>query len=173
LINTVGQFSKVSLKQFKIDMKSTFGEKYSDKETETMYNNIKLPERATTGSAGYDFFTPVDINISTGETVQIPTGIRVKIDEGWWLCCLPKSGLGFKFRLQFDNTCGVIDSDFYFSDNEGDIQAKLTVDAKTDKTLSLQAGNKFMQAVFIPYGITYDDSAVGVRNGGLGSTSLS
>ena len=172
MINKVGNFEKVSYKQFKKDMESVFENKYTDADIKKIYDGIRLPERATKGSAGHDFFTPVDIEISTGETIQIPTGIRVRMDEGWWLGCFPKSGLGFKYRLQLDNTCGIVDSDFYFSDNEGDIQAKITVDAKTDKTLSLSAGNKFMQAVFIPYGITYNDNASGVRNGGLGSTSL-
>jgi len=152
------------------DMKSCSHIGYLDNEIEEAYKNIKLPQRATTGSAGYDFFTPVDINIGTGETIQIPTGIRVKIDDGWWLGCFPKSGLGFKYRLQLDNTCGVIDSDFYFSENEGDIQVKMTMDAKTAKRLHLKAGDKFMQGIFIPYGITYDDNANGVRNGGLGSS---
>ena len=43
-----------------------------------IYNAIKLPRRATKGSAGYDFYTPIDLKIAPQETVLIPTGIRVK-----------------------------------------------------------------------------------------------
>lgn len=119
---------------------------------------------------GYDFKAPFTFEMRPGETMKIPTGIRVKIDEGWWLGCLPRSGLGFKFRMQFDNTMGVIDSDYYFSDNEGHIFAKITNDSKSQKIVHVEAGNGFMQAIFIPYGITYSDDATGVRNGGMGST---
>lgn len=85
--------------------------------------------------------------------------------------CLPRSGLGFKYRLQLDNTMGVIDSDYYYSDNEGHIFAKITNDNHTGKTLTVEAGVPgFLQAIFIPYGVTYSDDATGVRNGGMGST---
>ncbi len=50
---------------------------------------------------------------------MLPTGIRVRMQNGWVLQCFPRSGLGFKFRLQLNNTVGIIDSDYYGSDNEG------------------------------------------------------
>ncbi len=83
----------------------------------------------------------------------------------------PRSGLGFKFRLQLDNTVGIIDSDYYFSDNEGHIFAKLTNDSKEGKTVTVAAGTGFMQGIFTEYGITEDDDTAGVRNGGFGSTT--
>ena len=61
---------------------------------------------------------------------------------------------------------GVIDSDYYFSDNEGHIFAKLTNDSKSGRVAYVEAGSAFMQAIFIPYGITWSDNATGVRNGG-------
>lgn len=102
--------------------------------------------------------------------MKIPTGIRAKIDEGWWLGCLPRSGLGFKYRLQLNNTMGVIDSDYCYSDNEGHIFAKITNDSSEGKTISVRAGDGFVQAIFIPYGITYGGDATDIRNGGMGST---
>lgn len=129
-----------------------------------------MPQRATSGSAGYDFKSPFHFILQPGQTIKIPTGIRVKIDDGWWLGCLPRSGLGFKYRLQLNNTMGVIDSDYYYSDNEGHIFAKITNDSNEGKAIEIRAGDGFMQAIFIPYGITYSDSADGVRNGGMGST---
>ncbi len=59
--------------------------------------------------------------LKPGETIKIPTGIRVKINDGWVLKLYPRSGLGFKFRVQMNNTVGIIDSDYYNSDNEGHI----------------------------------------------------
>ena len=82
----------------------------------------------------------------------------------------PRSGLGFKYRLQLNNTVGIIDSDYYNSDNEGHIFAKITNDSNEGKTLELKAGEGFMQGIFLEYGITQDDEADGVRTGGFGST---
>ena len=105
------------------------------------------------------------------ETVKIPTGIRVHMEEEWVLKCYPRSGLGFKYRLQLNNTVGIIDSDYYHSDNEGHIFAKITNDSNEDKTVELKAGNGFMQGIFVEYGITVDDDVQTVRNGGFGSTT--
>ncbi len=130
-----------------------------------------LPRRATTGSAGYDFFTPCPIHLAPGETAKIPTGIRCRMEDGWVLQIFPRSGLGFKFRLQLNNTVGIIDSDYYYSDNEGHIFIKITNDSNEGKTLDLPAGSAFAQGIFMQYGITEDDCVDTVRNGGLGSTS--
>lgn len=174
-MNRVGEFEKVSLGQFREAIANEFykGQELPlevEQEIKRMWEGIALPHRATTGSAGYDFKAPFTFELRPGETMKIPTGVRVKIDDGWWLGCLPRSGLGFKFRLQLDNTMGVIDSDYYNSDNEGHIFAKVTNDSKSQKIVRVEGGTGFMQAIFIPYGITYSDDTDGVRNGGMGST---
>lgn len=166
----IAKFYKVSLKQFTEGYRDTFGE--TDQMTlEAVYEALKLPRRATTGSAGYDFFTPASVVLEPGKTIKLPTGIRVEMDENWVLKCYPRSGLGFKYRLQLNNTVGIIDSDYFYSDNEGHIFAKLTNDSREGKTVELSAGDGFMQGIFVEYGITVDDDAAEVRNGGFGSTS--
>lgn len=159
----IAKFEKVSLAQFIDGCKQA--------EPEKIYEAIKLPRRATAGSAGYDFFAPYDITLAPGETVKIPTGIRALIEDGWVLKLYPRSGLGFKFRLQLDNTVGIIDSDYSQSDNEGHIFIKVTNDSKEGKTVEIPAGTGFAQGIFLEYGITVDDDAVGIRNGGFGSTT--
>lgn len=171
MISRVGEFEKVSFDQFYGAMKVLREDcPEAQASAHSIYEGICLPSRATAGSAGYDFKAPFDFTLEPGASLKIPTGIRVKIDEGWWLGCLPRSGLGFKYRFQLDNTMGVIDSDYYYSDNEGHIFAKITNDGKENKTVSIKAGDGFLQAIFLPYGITYSDDAKGVRNGGIGST---
>ena len=165
----VGEFEKVSFNQFYNGMLSIDPE-FKESDAMELYEAIEIPVRATTGSAGHDFKMPFGITLSPGSSFKIPTGIRVKIDEGWWLGALPRSGLGFKYRLQLDNTVGVIDSDYYYSDNEGHIFAKITNDSRENKELELKIGDNFMQGIFIPYGITYSDNVSKVRNGGFGST---
>ena len=166
----IAKFHKVSEARFLEDWKDTFGE-ISAEEVQEIYKGISLPVRATAGSAGYDFFAPVEVTLQPGETVKIPTEIRVEMEQDWVLKCYPRSGLGFKYRLQLNNTVGIIDSDYFYSDNEGHIFAKLTNDTNEGKTLVIPAGTGFMQGIFVEYGITVDDAAEGVRNGGFGSTT--
>ena len=162
----IAQFHKVSFEQFAEGFQDTFGE-MKEGELKEIYQSIKLPKRATAGSAGYDFYTPIPIVLA----VKIPTGIRVEMQENWVLKCCPRSGLGFKYRLQLNNTVGIIDSDYFYSDNEGHIFAKITNDTKEGKTVEIPAGTGFMQGIFMEYGITVDDDVEEVRNGGFGSTT--
>ncbi|MDH6366937.1 MULTISPECIES: deoxyuridine 5'-triphosphate nucleotidohydrolase [unclassified Breznakia] len=159
----VAKFHKVSYEQF--------SSSFDGKDVHELYDAICLPKRATAQSAGYDFFLPFDLELAPNETKLIPTGIRVEMLANWVLQLYPRSGLGFKFRLQLNNTVGIIDADYFYSDNEGHIFAKITNDSNENKTISLKAHDGFMQGIFMEYGIVEDDDATGVRNGGFGSTS--
>lgn len=165
----VGEFERVSFEVFRLVFEAS-GLNTGGLDIISVYDGLLLPERATRGSAGYDFKAPVDLSLPMGKTITIPTGIRAKIDEGWWLAILPRSGHGFKYRIQLDNTVGVIDSDFYSSHGEGHIMIKLTNDSHEGKTMQAAKGTGFAQGVFLPYGITHSDIAQGERTGGFGST---
>ena len=144
----IAKFEKVSLTEF------------TKSSPQNLYEDILLPKRATTGSAGYDFFAPETFTITPNQTIKVPTGIRVKL--------YPRSSLGFKYRLRLDNTVGIIDSDYYYADNEGHIFIKIT--NLGDKDLTVEKGKAFAQGVFVEYGITIDDDATDLRTGGFGST---
>ena len=124
----------------------------------------------TAGSAGYDFFLTLPIVLRPGESIKVPTGIRARMDVNWVLQIYPRSGLGFKYRLQMNNTVGIIDSDYFYSDNEGHIFIKILNDSREEKTLELAEGMAFAQGIFMEYGITEDDDVTESRNGGFGST---
>ena len=157
-MNKIAQFHKVSFEQFKESWDDSFPGA-SEEEIKEIYDQIKLPKRATRGSAGYDFFSPVDFELKPGETIKIPTGIRVFIESDWVLNIFPRSGLGFKFRLQMNNTVGIIDSDYFYSDNEGHIFVKLTNDTNEGKTVSVAQGTGMVQGMFMQYVVTSDDDA--------------
>lgn len=166
----IAQFFKVSPENFMNSMREEFPQ-YTDEDIRDMYESLVLPGRATRGSAGYDFHAPFSFSLPPAATIKIPTGIRVKMEEGWVLKIYPRSGLGFKYRLQMNNTVGIIDSDYYYSDNEGHIFIKMTNASNEGKTVEVPQGTGFAQGIFLEYGITVDDDADGVRNGGLGSTT--
>ena len=168
-MESVAKFEKVSKERFLADWLDTFGgEENSGLQ---VYENLKLPKRATKGSAGYDFYSPLNFTLKPGKTIKIPTGIRAFMREDYVLMVFPRSGLGFKYRLQLNNTVGIIDSDYYYSDNEGHIFITLTNDSNEGKELSVPMGQGFAQGIFLQFGITEDDEANEIRNGGMGSTT--
>ena len=157
----VARFMHVSPGRFRADWQEAFG-------GIALPALPNLPRRATAGSAGYDFFSPLSFSLAPGACVRIPTGVRARIDDGWVLMLFPRSGLGFKYRLQLNNTVGIVDADYFGARNEGHIFIKLT--NAGEKTVSIGAGEAFAQGIFLPFGLTDDDDARGERTGGFGST---
>lgn len=161
----VGQFEKISVEQWRKDYAGALVPEF-----DYMLNEIPMPKRATKGSAGYDVCTPYDIKLEIGEDLIVQTGLKCKIDNGWALFALPKSGLGFKYYTRLANTIGLIDEDYYNNENnEGHILVKIRNEGDTQ--LFIPKGKAICQMVFLPYGITYDDETEGVRKGGFGSTN--
>ena len=160
------RFEKVSYDQY-----ASTSDKPKDDLLLDEYDSIRIPRRATIGSAGYDFFAPWTFVLAPGQTVKIPSGIRVLLDEDKVLQCYPRSGLGFKYRLQLDNCVGIIDSDYSNSDNEGHIFFKMTNDSRDGKVVTIHRGEAFAQGIITQYFTTDNDNANGIRNGGFGSTN--
>ena len=93
------KFYKVSYEQFKKDVYNCGFTYIKENEIKEIYDNIKLPKRATKTSAGYDFYSPFYIDIEKGNSVRLPTGIRCEMDDDIVLLLVPRSGLGFKYGL--------------------------------------------------------------------------
>ena len=162
----MNKFEKISKEQFNKD----FGYPDGSIAGQNIYNHISLPKRATTGSAGYDFFAPYDIEILPRQTALIPTGIRVILDDDKFLAIYPRSGLGFKYKMQLYNGTGIVDEDYYYSDNEGHIWVKFYNDSPDGKTIKVKAGEAMCQGIIQQFFKTEDDNTDGVRNGGFGSS---
>lgn len=159
----VARFAKVSNKQFNQDMIKLLNISDAD------YKNIVIPARATSGSAGYDFTSPIDFVLKPGEMIKVPTGIRCRIDEGYVLEIYPRSSIGFKYQTMLANTVGIIDSDYYNADNEGHIIIALTNLGK--KELVIKTGERFAQGLFKQYFLAEEEEVVSKRTGGFGSTN--
>ena len=159
----VARFEKVSKEQFHKDLKDLF-----DTE-ENLYDNIKIPSRATKGSAGYDFVSPIDFVLKPNEMIKVPSGIRCKIDEGYVLEIYPRSSLGFKYQTMLANTVGIIDSDYYKALNEGHIIIALM--NMGTKDLVIKAGDRFAQGLFKRFYLAEEEEVNKDRIGGFGSTN--
>lgn len=197
--NIVAKFEKVSIGQYLLtwsEIYKTYNKILSKEQTEyihhEIYDKIKLPERATDGSAGYDFFAPFPVSIEKGSNIIIPTGIRCKIENGYFLMVAPRSGHGFKSKLVIANTVGIIDSDYYMNlSNEGHILIKIVYEglsysiepivkdtygdfrlmsnpsnAPDEPFFSVDKGKGFCQGILLPYGLDINDKHVlgGVSN---------
>ncbi len=169
---TAAKFEKVSFSIFADSCRKLMPQLGED-DISAAYESITLPRRATKGSAGYDFFSPISLPscLKAGESFTFPTGIRCKMDEGWVLLICPRSGMGFKTGVRLANTIGVIDQDYYFSDNEGHIMVKLVNESALSSAIEINCGTAFCQGLLLPFGIAENDSANAIRNGGFGSTS--
>lgn len=163
----MNKFEKISIDRFYED----FLVKVPSDEMNETYKTIKLPQRATTGSAGYDIYAPYTFEILPRQSVRVPTGIKVKLDDDKFLAIYPRSGLGFKYKMQLFNTVGIIDSDYSQSDNEGHIWCKFYNDSPDGKTITIHKGDAMCQGIIQHFFKTDDDSADGIRNGGFGSTT--
>lgn len=168
----MNKFEKISKAQFFADIEQYIKDEWlCEDDAFKIYNAIKLPKRATIGSAGYDIFAPYDITIPPKGTVKVPTGIRVLLDGDKFFAIYPRSGLGFKNKMQLYNTVGIIDCDYSGSDNEGHIWCKFYNDSPDGKTITIKRGEAMCQGVIQSFFMTDDDDVNGVRNGGFGSTT--
>jgi len=168
---TSPRFEIVSFEQFKNDWLNAFEGLWNEDNENDMndiYNCLTFPRRSTKHSAGYDFKSPINFKLKPGESIMIPTGIRSYMPSDMVLMIFPRSGLGTKYQLHPANLTCVIDSDYFYADNEGHILIKMVNDG--DKTVTINQGQAFVQGIFTQYFTTYDDNADGVRTGGMGST---
>lgn len=128
-----------------------------------------LPTRSTKNSAGYDFFNPKNITCKSHEITMIQTGIKAEFPEDEALLLFNRSSNPKKKGLIILNGVGVVDSDYYNNpDNEGEMAFVFYNMLEEDVTLL--AGEKLGQGIFVKYAKTDDDTAEGERTGGFGST---
>lgn len=182
-IYDAGEFHKVSFEQFVESFKPIYTSQlspeqvYSDKDVENaakvIYDLIRLPERATAGSNGYDFFFPFgDTEIAPGQSIIIPTGIKVKLNPGWALLVYSRSSLGFNYRVLIEENVAVIDEDYFDNiNNEGHIFIKIINDNREGQTVTLRLGAAFCQGLFTLTGRAVNDNVTVERVGGIGSTN--
>lgn len=164
MVSVVGKFEKISLDQWHKD----YGDD-SAKEGDKTFEGIPMPTRSSVGSAGYDIHTPYGFTLEPGQDIKIPTGLKCRMEDGWFLMAVPRSGLGFKYYTRLANTVGIIDASYYNNEsNEGHMFVKLRNEG--DKEIVVEKYDRICQMIFVPFGITEDDNVVGTRTGGFGSS---
>ena len=137
--------------------------------------DIKLPERSTKNSAGYDFFAVDTVTVppyKLGDNpFMIPTGIKTQMLHNEFLMLVNRSSNPKKKKLVIPNSVGIIDADYYNNeDNEGEMFFGFY--NLSNEPVTIMKGEKLGQGIFMKYGVTDDDKADGERIGGFGSTGV-
>ena len=152
------KFEKISEEQYKKDL-----------EGKCEYSDISLPQRSTKNSAGYDFKSPIEFELKPGESIKVPTGIKVAMENDEYLMIFVRSSMGFKYNIRLCNQVGIVDSDYYNNpDNEGHMYVKIQNEGT--EVLKINKGDRFAQGIFNKYYLVDDDIATEDRTGGFGST---
>ena len=132
----------------------------------------RLPERSTKNAAGYDFFNPVDVTIEPGEIKYVKTGIKSIFPGDYALLLLNRSSNPKKKGLLLANGVGLVDADYYGNpDNDGEIAFAFM--NRLSETVTISAGEKLGQGMFVKFGIVSNEETVeNERVGGFGSTGV-
>ena len=132
--------------------------------------NATLPTYGSPCAAGADLYALCDgdVEIKSGDTLLVHTGIAMQIPDGYVGLIYARSGLACKRGLAPANKVGVIDSDY-----RGEIMVALH--NHSSQAQKIENGERIAQIVIAPYLTaefcetdTLDDTVRG--EGGFGST---
>lgn len=152
------KFERISKEQF-----------MNDVNLEPLYDTVQIPVRGTKNSAGYDIKAIGHYVLKPGETIKIPTGLKVSMEPDEVFLMFIRSSIATKYDVVLTNNVGVIDADYYDNaDNEGHFWIVLRNNGK--EVFEIENGARLCQGIFVKYAITNDDVALTERAGGFGST---
>ena len=136
-----------------------------------MKDDIKLPERSTLNSAGYDFFALEDIIFNPETITRVFTGVKCELMPNQVLILANRSSNPSKKGLILLNGIGVVDADYYGNpDNDGEIAFEFY--NMLDETVEIKKGEKLGQGLILKFDKTEDDYVTNVRKSGWGSTGV-
>ena len=130
--------------------------------------NFNKPTKGTEGAGAYDLYMPVSGSIPENGICKVGLGFAAEVPVDHVALILPRSGIGAKYGVELNNTCGVIDSDY-----RGEWIA--TLRTKTGEEFFWKAGDRILQFVLVPaisveLEITDELSTTERGSGGFGSS---
>lgn len=102
----------------------------------------------------------------------VSTGVKCHLEEGYYLELSVRSSTPLKYWIILANSVGIIDADYCDNpDNEGEIFFQVI--NLSPFPIQLRKGDIIGQGIIKKYEVTDDDKAIGERQGGFGSTTMS
>lgn len=130
--------------------------------------SVSLPARESSGAAGFDLAASADVTIAPGTIALVPTGLIIKVPDGWFLGIFARSSTPLKRGLMVANGVGVIDSDYCGPEDE----VKIQVLNFTQAPVHVKRGDRIAQGIFLKYAPPEweEGEPAGTTRGGFGST---
>ena len=130
--------------------------------------SVSLPARETAGAAGFDLAAAADITIEPQAIALVPTGLVVKVPDGYFLGIFARSSTPLKRGLMVANGVGVIDSDYCGPRDE----IKVQVLNFTSSPVHVKKGDRLAQGIFLKCAVPdwEEGDATEQSRGGFGST---
>jgi dUTP diphosphatase len=131
--------------------------------------SVSLPSYQTSGAAGFDLASSVDMTVAPGEVALVPTGLVMAVPAGHFLAVFARSSTPLKRGLMVANGVGVIDSDYC---GPGD-EIKIEVLNFTPSPVTIKRGDRLAQGVLIPFVRAEwreDGAPAAATRGGFGAT---
>jgi len=107
----------------------------------------KVPQKAHKDDAGWDLFTPEDVELVEGKISMVDLRIKVAIPEGHFGLIVPRSSMAKK-RILLANTVGIVDSGY-----RGNVKVALTYTPTIDMpmTTTIYQNERVAQMIIIPF----------------------
>lgn len=130
---------------------------------------IIKPSRSSKQSAGYDFRVPIEVTLQPNEKKLVFSDVKAYMEDDEVLKIYPRSGLSTKKGIILANIVPIIDADYAYADNDGNIG--LCLWNTSNEVVTLQAQEKVCQGIFVKYLTVNDEEEITtIRQGGFGST---
>ena len=107
-----------------------------------LHFNFNKPTKGTQGAGAYDLYMPVSGVIEENGICKVGLGFAAEVPEDHIALIVPRSGMGAKYGIELNNSCGVIDSDY-----RGEWIA--TLRTKDGKAFQWNAGERLLQFVLV------------------------
>lgn len=109
---------------------------------QSLHTGFIMPTKGSDQAGAYDTYMP-EPGEARGASQIIGLGFAAEVPADHVALLLPRSGVGAKFGLELNNTCGVIDADY-----RG--EWKVALRTKSGLPYSWNAGDRLIQFLIVP-----------------------
>lgn len=165
---SAGSFEKVSFDTFLTSVlllsneeipkdKSQLDEEFTN-QIKQVYDGIILPHRVSKNSPYYNIYFPFgDTSLVPNQSLVIPTGIKVNLNEGWVLQYSVNKLLSIANDIYLQEIYGYVTTDEYSVLDENMLMFKIINKNKDGVECNIAKNTRLFTCIFLPYGLAEND----------------